>query len=154
MKKLVLSIVVVVVLLPQLFAQTTLPNTKIYNDLNRAIETQELVDGQTPFILSFWSTSCKPCILELDALCENYEEWSEESAFRIVAVSIDDSRSSARAKSLAQGRGWGEFFTLGFDINSDFKRTLNVVSVPQVFIFDKDGVMVYSHTGYTPGNEI
>ena len=30
---------------------------------------------------------------------------------------------------------------------------MNVVDTPQVFIIDKDGKIVYSHTGYTPGSE-
>jgi thioredoxin-related protein len=33
-------------------------------------------------------------------------------------------------------------------INQDFKRALNVNVTPHVFIFDKDGKMVYSHTSY------
>ena len=44
-------------------------------------------------------------------------------------------------------------FTLIFDPNSALKRAMNVVDTPQVFIIDKDGKIVYSHTGYTPGSE-
>ncbi len=152
MKKFILSVVAVVAAFTSLSAQT-LPNAKVQNDEGRVIETASLVDHKTPFILSFWSTTCKPCIQELNAISEVYEDWNDEFPFRMVAVSIDDSRSVGRAKALARSRGWGDLFTLAYDTNSDFKRALNVVSVPQVFIFDKHGKMVYSHTGYTPGNE-
>lgn len=129
-----------------------LPSIKVQNQAGSVVETASLIDGKTPFILSFWSTTCKPCIKELDALSEYYQEWNEEAAFRVVAVSIDDTRSLSRAKALATGRGWSDF-TLLYDVNSDFKRALNVIGVPQVFVFDKNGKQVYAHTGYTPGNE-
>ncbi len=153
MKKFLLTLVAVVATLTTLSAQN-LPNVKLQTQEGRPVETSSWIDHKTPFILSFWSTTCKPCIKELDTISELYEDWNDECPFRVITVSIDDSRSVARAKALANGRGWGEFFTLAYDVNSDFKRALNVVSVPQVFIFDKHGVMVYSHTGYTPGNEM
>ncbi len=153
MKRLILTTIVALFAINTLSAQN-LPTAKVQNLAGRTIETSEWVDGETPFILSFWSTTCKPCIKELDTMSENYEDWNDETPFRIIAVSIDDSRSVARAKALARGRGWSDVLTLGFDVNSDFKRALNVVSVPQVFVFDKSGKMVYSHTGYTPGNEL
>lgn len=153
MKKLIFTTLISLLSIASLSAQN-LPNVKVQNEAGRVVETESWVDGQTPFILSFWSTTCKPCIKELDTICENYDDWNDECPLRVIAVSIDDSRSLARAKALARGRGWGDYLTLGFDANSDFKRALNVVSVPQVFIFDKNGKMVYSHTGYTPGNEV
>ncbi len=153
MKKLILSMVALLATIATLSAQE-IPSIKLQDDAGRAIETTQWVDHRTPFILSFWSTTCKPCIKELDTLAEYYEEWNEECPFRVIAVSIDDSRSVARAKSLTRGRGWSDYFTLAYDVNSDFKRALNVVSVPQVFLFDKHGKIVYAHTGYTPGNEM
>lgn len=128
------------------------PNVKIENQKGESFATESLVDNQTPFVVSFWSTTCKPCIKELDAISEALEEWSEEVEVRIVAVSIDDSRSVARARALATGRGWNDFVLL-YDLNQEFKRALNVINTPQVFIFDKNGKQVFAHTGYTPGNE-
>lgn len=133
-------------------AQQLIQNAKVENHSGESIETSSLVDGKTPFIVSFWSTTCKPCIKEIDALSENYVDWNEEKPFRVVVVSIDDSRSSARAKAFAKGRGWGDF-TLLYDENQNFKRAMNVVSTPQVFVFDKQGKQVFAHTGYAPGNE-
>lgn len=128
------------------------PTVKVQDVKGNVFDTQELIDGKTPFVISFWSTTCKPCIKELDTVSELLEEWQEEVDFRMVAVSIDDTRSLARAKALTAGRGW-EGFTLLFDPNQDFKRAANVIFTPQVFVYDKDGNQVYAHTGYTPGNE-
>lgn len=105
-------------------------------------------------IISFWSTSCKPCIRELDAVYDALPDWLDEVDFRVVAVSTDDSRLLAKAKSFAEGRGWGEDFTLLFDKNQDFMRAMNVSVVPHVFVVDGKGKIVYSHTSYAPGNEL
>ena len=80
------------------------------------------------------------------------EDWQQEVGFRVVAISTDDVRHIAKAKALTRGHMW-DSFTLIFDPNSALKRAMNVVDTPQVFIIDKDGKIVYSHTGYTPGSE-
>lgn len=128
------------------------PGVKVQDVKGNAFDTKTLIDGKTPFVVSFWSTTCKPCMKELDAISEALEDWQSEVDFRMVAVSIDDSRSLARAKALTTGRGWEEFVLL-FDPNQDFKRAANVIFTPQVFVYDKNGNQVYAHTGYTPGNE-
>lgn len=129
------------------------PNVQVETQDGKMIDTKSLMDGKTPLIVSFWSTTCKPCIKELDAIAEQMPDWLEEANFRVAAVSIDDSRSLSRAKSLAVGRGWKSSLILLYDENQNFKRALNVINTPQVFIFDKTGKMVYSHTGYLPGSE-
>lgn len=129
-----------------------LPKIQLQDIAGREISTENWIDGKTPFVVSFWMTTCKPCLQELDLMSENIEDWAEDTPFRIVAVSIDDSRSVARARSLAKGRDW-EDFTLAFDVNGDFKRKMNVSVVPHIFVFDKDGKQVHMHTGYKPGDE-
>ncbi len=126
------------------------PNVKIENQAGAEIEVSTLNDG-VPTIMSFWSTTCKPCIKELDAINELMEDWKQEVNFKVVVVSIDDTRSLARAKALVTGRGWE--YTALYDKNQDLKRAMNVVVTPQVFVFDKDGKIVHSKTGYTPGSE-
>ena len=45
----------------------TLPDVKVENQDGKVISTKSLADG-TPMIISFWSTTCKPCIMELNAI--------------------------------------------------------------------------------------
>ena len=134
------------------FAQV--PSVKVENSKGEAFDTKSLVEVAKPMIVSFWSTSCKPCIRELDAIYDALPDWKEEADFQVVAVSTDDSRLLAKAKSFAEGRGWGEDFLLLFDKNQDFMRAMNVSQVPHVFVLDSKGKIVYSHTSYLPGNEV
>ena len=51
-----------------------------------------------------------------------------------------------------RGRGWDRF-QFAFDVNQELTRAMNVTSCPYVFLYDKDGTLVYSHMGYSPGDE-
>ena len=135
-------------------AAAQVPSVTVENAKGEAVNTKSLLKEGTPMIVSFWSTSCKPCIRELDAIYDALPDWLEEADFRVVAVSTDDSRLLAKAKSFAEGRDWGEDYTLLFDKNQDFMRAMNVSVVPHVFVIDGNGKIVYSHTSYVPGNEL
>ncbi len=150
MKKIYLMFMFLVLGMGLLKAQSSLPDVKVENMEGRQVSVRSLVSGK-PFIISFWGVTCKPCLTELNALNDQMEEWLEEVDFDIVAVSIDDSRFSSRARSMAQGFDWQ--FKAVFDKNQDLKRAMNVTFTPHTFIIDAKGNVVYSHTGYTPGSE-
>ncbi|MBQ3043180.1 MAG: TlpA family protein disulfide reductase [Alistipes sp.] len=129
----------------------TMPDVKLENQEGKTISTLDVVDG-TPMIISFWSTTCKPCIMELNAINDSLYEWLDVANFKVVAVSVDDSRTISRARAMTQGQGWDDFECL-YDKNQDFKRAMNVSLTPHTFIVDGEGNIVYSHSGYTPGSE-
>jgi len=141
-------------LLISVVAAAQVPSVTVENFKGESFDTSSLLEEGTPMIISFWSTSCKPCIRELDAIYDAMPDWLDEADFRVVAVSTDDSRLLAKAKSFAEGRGWGEEYTLLFDKNQDFMRAMNVSVVPHVFVVDGKGKVVYSHTAYVPGGEV
>ena len=133
-------------------ASAQLPSVKLENRKGEVVNTSSLVDGKTPMIISFWAVTCKPCIQELDAINDAMPDWLEEADFRVVAISTDDSRFAAQARAWVEGHGWSDFDVL-FDKNKEFMRAMNVSYTPQVFVVDKKGKVVYSHTGYTAGCE-
>ena len=133
-------------------AWAQVPSVKIENSKGELVNTASLVDNKTPMIISFWATTCKPCIRELDAINELMPDWLDEAQFRVIAIATDDNRSAAKARSLAEGHGWSDFTVL-YDKNQEFMRAMNVTLTPQVFVVDANGKIVYSHTGYTPGSE-
>ena len=135
-------------------AVAQVPSVTVENAKGETVNTKTLIKDGKPMIVSFWSTSCKPCIRELDAVYDALPDWKEEADFNVVAVSTDDSRLLAKARSFAEGRGWGEDYILLFDKNQDFMRAMNVSQVPHVFVLDGKGKIVYSHTSYLPGNEV
>ena len=149
-----ITLLISLALMISVAATAQIPAVTVENSKGETFNTKTLLKEGTPMIISFWSTSCKPCIRELDAIYDALPDWLEEARFKVVAVSTDDSRLLAKAKSFAEGRGWGEDFTLLFDKNQDFMRAMNVSVVPHVFVVDAAGKIIYSHTSYVPGNEV
>ena len=129
----------------------TLPDVKIENQEGKVVSIREVIDG-TPMIISFWSTTCKPCIMELNAINNNLPDWLEEVDMKVVAVSVDDARTVSRARAMTQGQGWDDYTCL-YDKNQDLKRAMNVSLTPHTFVVDGNGNIVASHSGYTPGSE-
>lgn len=107
-------------------------------------------DGK-PMVISFWATWCKPCVKELNAYSDNYDDWVDETGVRIIAISIDDTRSSGRVAPYVNARGWQ--FDVFLDENGDFKRAMNVPNVPHTFLINGDGKIVWQHTSYVEGDE-
>ena len=101
------------------------PSVTVENSKGEAVNTKSLLDEGPPMIISFWSTTCKPCIMELNAINNNLPDWLEEVDMKVVAVSVDDARTVSRARAMTQGQGWDDFVCL-YDKNQDFKRAMNL----------------------------
>lgn len=129
----------------------SLPSVNIKTLDGQTINTQDISNDGKPTIISFWALWCKPCKKELDAFNENYEDWQDETGVKIVAISIDDSRSTAKVLPFVSGKDW-EFDVL-LDPNGDFKRAMNVNMIPHTFLLDGNGKIVYQHTSYYEGGE-
>ncbi|GHV36481.1 hypothetical protein FACS1894180_0670 [Bacteroidia bacterium] len=107
-------------------------------------------DGKA-VVLCFWATWCSPCIREMTALNEKYEDWAEETGVKIIAISIDDPRTSNRVKPFVDARNWD--FDVYLDVNSDLKRAMNVNNPPHTVLIDGNGKIVWQHVSYSDGDE-
>jgi len=131
-------------------AQSPLPSIELKTLSGQFINTNQIAQENQLMIISLWATWCVPCKNELDAVAEVYEDWVSETDVKYFAISIDDSRTSKRIKPMVDGKGWE--FEILLDENSELKRAFGVSTVPYTVIV-KNGLMVYIHTGYTPGYE-
>ncbi len=128
-----------------------LPSVNIKTLEGETFNTQDITNDGKPILISFWALWCKPCKVEMDAYSDVYEDWQEETGVKIVAVSIDDARSTAKVMPFVYGKEWEMDILL--DPNGDFKRAMNVNMIPHTFLLDCTGKIVYQHTSYYPGLE-
>lgn len=154
MKKAILFILAVVFSCGMIFAQegkAKLPNVSIKTLDGKTIKASEFQNDGKPFAICFWATWCKPCIMELNAMSEYYEQWQKETGIKIYAVSIDDARTSSKVKTVVSGSDWG--YEVMIDQNSELKRALGVNNPPHTFVVNGNGEIVWQHVGYAPGDE-
>ncbi len=130
-------------------AQKSIPNVTLQNFENKSIEIKSLIDNNL-VVLSFWATWCLPCINELNAISEVYEDWQEETNVKLIAVSIDDNRTISRVKPMVNSNAWE--YEILFDKNQDLKRALQITNIPYTLIV-LNGEIVFQHAGYSLGNE-
>jgi peroxiredoxin len=149
MKKLIF-LVLVLICFTNSFSQKQIPEISIKNLNGKSIELEEAIDGK-PIVVCFFATWCKPCLVELNAIAEVYDDWQDESDFNLLAISVDDSKSNAKLKSLVNGNDWP--FKVYLDSNSELKRALNINAIPHSLIVNAKGEVVYEKTSYTVGAE-
>ena len=151
MKKIVLLFTIGLFTLYSYSQNNSLPNVEVKTLDGNIFNTSDIKNEGKPIIISFWATWCKPCIKELEAISEEYEDWQEETGVVLYAVSIDNSRSMSKVAPFVNAKGW-EYKVL-LDPNSKFKEAMNVVNVPHVFLLDGTGKIVHQHTAYSDGDE-
>ena len=131
-------------------SQSVLPDISL-NTLNgEEINIQSISSNDKIAVVSLWATWCVPCIKELDAISEYYEEWKDEVNFELYAVSTDDSRTIKRVNAMVNGKGWE--YTVLLDSNNELQRALGASTIPLTLII-KNNKIVYRHSGYSAGVE-
>lgn len=131
--------------------KSSIPSVKVTNLKGETIDTKDFHNDGKPFVINFWATWCKSCILELNNINDVYEDWQEQTGVKIIAISIDDSRNSRRVAPFVNGRNWK--YEVYLDPNSDLKRAMNINNPPHTFLYNGKGELVWQHNGYAPGDE-
>jgi cytochrome c biogenesis protein CcmG, thiol:disulfide interchange protein DsbE len=129
-----------------------LPSIDIKDVKGNPFNTSKIKNDGNPIIISFWATWCKPCIRELTTIADVYATWQEETGVKLYAVSIDDARSSSLVAPLVNGKSWD--YVVLLDQNGDFKRAMNVGPIPQTFLINGKGEIVWQHTSFSEGSEL
>lgn len=128
-----------------------LPSASVTNLEGKKVDAKTFSNGGKPMIINFWATWCAPCKRELNAIAEVYDDWQKATGVKLIAVSIDDARSTARVAPYVNGQAWD--YEVYLDPNGDLKRALNVQNVPHTFLIDGTGKIVWQHNVYNPGDE-
>lgn len=134
-----------------LHAQDVLPDVSIKTLDGESVNLQDYGQNDKITIISFWATWCSPCKKELDAIADMYEGWQEDYDVELLAITIDTQRALAKVPGMVESKGWD--YTILSDANQDLQKALNFQTVPYTLVVDKSGNVVYTHSGYLPGDE-
>jgi len=155
MKKLIIVIIIFVISINAFSQEITelkkIPSFDIKTLDGKTVNTSTFSNEGKPIILSFWATWCRPCLKELTAIHDVYEEWVEETGVKLIAVSIDDTKTSRNVSPTVNGKGWEFEFYL--DENGDFKRAMSVNNPPHTFILNENMEIVEQFTTFSEGGE-
>ena len=152
MKNIFYSTLLVLFFSTMSFAQNrTLPSVEVKTLDGGNINIQEIENSGNPIVISFWFMQCKPCLKELNAIAEVYEEWQDETGVKLVAISIDNARSSNKVKPFVNANDWD--YEVYLDPNKDFSRAMGVQTAPHTFLLNGKNEIVWQHKGYIDGDE-
>lgn len=135
----------------QSFSQEKMPNISIKDLKNKPIHiVNDFNETNKIYVFSFWATWCAPCISELEAISEHYQDWSEELNMELIAVSTDDSRTQRRVRPLLNGKNWP--YRVLMDTNQKLKRALSIVNIPYMVVVKNQKIELIFN-GYSQGAE-
>jgi cytochrome c biogenesis protein CcmG, thiol:disulfide interchange protein DsbE len=117
----------------------------------KTVNVQDYIGKGKPVIVSFWASWCSPCKRELDAMSEIFPEWQKQYGVELLAITIDDSRGLAKVPGIVSSKAWP--FTVLADTKQELQQALNFQSIPETFLLDGEGNIVYTHSGYNSGDE-
>ena len=129
----------------------SIPSVQLKDLTGSTIDTGTIDNDGNPIVICFWATWCSPCKRELNNYMDYYADWQEETGVKIIAVSIDDTRSTKRVAPYFMSSGWE--FEILLDPSGDFKRAMGVNNVPHTFVYNGEGELVWSHNNYAEGDE-
>lgn len=133
------------------FTKKSLPAIEIQTLEGKKVNIADYGENGKITIINFWATWCGPCITELTNIANLYPYWQEDYDAELVAISLDDSRSTAKVKSFVNGRAW-DYIVLQ-DPNQQLQRAFNFQSPPFTLVVDQNGEIVYTHSSYRAGDE-
>ena len=152
MKKIILAIAVIGTFTTVSLSQNrALPSVEVKTLDGENINIQEIENSGKPIVINFWATWCKPCKKELNAIAEVYEDWQEETGVKLIAISIDDTRSMSRVAPYVNASDWD--YEVYLDPNGDLKRAMGVSTIPHTFLLNSKKKIVWQHKSYVDGDE-
>lgn len=146
-----LALICFVVFTSSLTGQRMIPDVDLKDLKGKTVNIKEKTSEGNLTVISFWATWCSPCKRELDAIVDLYPDWQEDYNVEFIAVTIDNSRALSKVPGMVEAKGWE--YTVLSDVKQELQSALNFETVPQTFLLNGNGEIIYEHNGYNPGDE-
>lgn len=147
MKRLVLLISLFALVFSQ--ESRTLPQSNLKDLRNKTVSSTQATEGKITLI-NFWASYCVPCRKEMPLLDDLNEKYSEQNV-QVLGISIDDSRTVSRVQSVVKSMKLK--YTMLLDTEQKLYKNFNTSAMPFSILVDAEGIILWEHTGYLPGDE-
>ena len=113
----------------------------------------EVLDGERtslaqlrgrPVLLNVWATWCHPCREEIPALEQLHQTYGGRG-LQVVGVSIDQGGNEQGIREFLQQLGAS--YTIWLDPEGEVETVFSTVGVPNTFLIDPRGKVVWKHVG-------
>ena len=94
-------------------------------------------------LLSFWSTDCGTCVLQMPAIQKLYEQHRDDG-LQVLGINID--RNPRKAREMVEKLELA--YPVLFDAERSVSREYKLNALPFVVVIDRDGAIRYTHSSY------
>ena len=101
-------------------------------------------------VIDFWAIYCTSCVDGLDAMKEMYAEFKERG-LEFLAIDEDGPRNISKVPGFVKGHQWE--YTVLYDPDQEVKDLFGIQAIPETYIVDPEGYIVYRHRGFKEGDE-
>lgn len=122
---------------------TDAPKWELYDLNDKKLSLSEL-RGRI-IVIDFWYKSCAPCLKQMISLQKLHEKYTANEIY-IVGVNMFDDPIKDKMKQFLEARN--VTFTTVYRGKS-IAETYGVSAAPALYIIDKSGLIIYTHSGYS-----
>ncbi len=134
------------------YAQKSIPDVNVKTLDGKTVNLKDYAARSGKIIIiDFWATWCSPCKQELDAISDDYSEWQKNYNVELLAITIDNQRALPKVPGIVETKGWE--YTIFAGNEEELRNAFNFQTIPQTLVANKNGIIVFEHNGYVPGDE-
>ncbi len=129
-------------------------NIRLIDSADKIFNSANIFKRNTqPLVIVYWLTTCGPCRYELDNFKKKYVAWQTEQPFTLIAISEDFEANRANYIKRVELEKFP--FPTFHDFDREFPNVLEgeLNGMPQIFIYNKSGEIVFHKRGLLIGDE-
>jgi cytochrome c biogenesis protein CcmG, thiol:disulfide interchange protein DsbE len=119
-------------------------------DINGKSTSINELKGEKLTVLDFWATWCKPCVRSIPELVKLSKEFHNKGV-HFIGINEDSPRNSSKVRPFATSLGIT--YPVLMDTDQELLTDLLIDSFPTLVVLDSKGKVIYTHVGYSDGDE-
>jgi len=125
-------------------------NTRLKNAEGQQSSILKETGENEIIVLDFWATWCKPCVKSIPELAKLNEEFNGKGV-SFIGINADSPRNIAKVRPFIRTHGIN--YPVLLDTRQEVMNELLVNAFPTLMILNRKGESLYTHTGFSNGDE-